>query len=86
MVYREAGKHQMAIETFHKMLELAPPDDNAIRGYQQMVETYRDNKQWQLATNAAEEAAKNIRRTAACSWLQRRSKRIWASLTRRLLR
>ena len=33
-------------------------DENAIRGYQQIIETYRDNKQWQQATDVAEEAAK----------------------------
>jgi tetratricopeptide (TPR) repeat protein len=54
-VYREANKHQQAVETFRKMLDLG--DENAIRGYQQIVETYRDNKQWQLATEAAVEAA-----------------------------
>jgi tetratricopeptide (TPR) repeat protein len=55
-VYREANKHQQAVETFRKMLNLG--DENAIRGYQQIVETYRDNKQWQMATEAAAEAAK----------------------------
>jgi tetratricopeptide (TPR) repeat protein len=38
------------------MLDLG--DENAVRGYQQIIETYRDNKQWQQATNVAEEAAK----------------------------
>src|ERR1035441_3357319 len=55
-VYREANKHQQAVETFRKMLDLG--DENAIRGYQQIVDTYRDNKQWQMATDAAAEAAK----------------------------
>src|SRR5271167_3618216 len=57
-VYREANKHQLAVETFRKMLDLG--DENAIRGYQQIVETYRDNKQWQMATDVAEEAAKRF--------------------------
>ena len=55
-VYRENNKNQQAIDTFRKMFDLG--DDNAIRGYQEIIETYRDNKQWQLATNAAEEAAR----------------------------
>ena len=55
-VYREANKYQQAVDTFRKMLDLG--DENAIRGYQQIVETYRDNKQWQLATEVAAEAAK----------------------------
>ena len=57
-IYREAGKPQMAEQTFRKMLDLG--DDNAVRGYQQIIETYRDNKQWQQATNVAEEAAKRF--------------------------
>jgi tetratricopeptide (TPR) repeat protein len=57
-VYREANRHQLAEETFRKMLDLG--DDNATRGYQQLIETYRDNKQWQMATNVAEEAAKKF--------------------------
>jgi tetratricopeptide (TPR) repeat protein len=55
-VYREANKNQQAVETFRKMLDLG--DENAIRGYGQIVETYRDNKQWQMATEVAAEAAK----------------------------
>ncbi len=57
-VYREANKNQLAVDTFRKMLDLG--DDNAIRGYQEMIDTYRDNKQWQQATNVAEEAAKKF--------------------------
>jgi len=57
-VYREANKHQLAVDTFQKMVALG--DDNAVRGYQQIIETYRDNKQWQQATDAAEEAAKKF--------------------------
>ena len=57
-VYREAGKTQLAEATFRKMLDLG--DENAVRGYQQIIETYRDNKQWQQATNVAEEAAKRF--------------------------
>ena len=55
-VYREANKYQLSLDTFRKMLPLG--EENAIRGYQQIIETYRDNKQWQLATEAAAEAAK----------------------------
>ena len=55
-VYREANKPQLAIDTFHRMFDLG--DENAIRGYQQVVETYRDQKQWQMATTVAEEASK----------------------------
>ena len=51
-------RHSLRTETFRKMLDLG--DENAVRGYQQIIETYRDNKQWQQATNVAEEAAKKF--------------------------
>jgi len=57
-VYREANKPQLAIDTFNKMLTLG--DDNASRGYQEIIETYRDNKNWQMATTTADEAAKKF--------------------------
>jgi len=57
-VYREANRYPQAEDTFRKMLDLG--DDNAIRGYQQLIETYRDAKQWQMATNVAEEGAKKF--------------------------
>jgi tetratricopeptide (TPR) repeat protein len=55
-VYREANKPQLAVDTFRKMIPLG--DENAIRAYQEIIETYRDNKNWQMATSVAEEAAK----------------------------
>lgn len=55
-LYRETGKHQQALDTFRQMLELG--DDIAPHGYQQIIETYRDEKQWEQATAAAEEAVK----------------------------
>src|SRR5271166_229372 len=54
-VYREANKYQLAVDTFRKMVDLG--DENAVRGYQQIIETYRDNRQWQMATEVAQEAA-----------------------------
>lgn len=57
-IYREANRHQLAEDTFRKMLDLG--DDNAVRGYQQLIETYRDAKQWEQATSVAEEAAKKF--------------------------
>jgi tetratricopeptide (TPR) repeat protein len=53
-VYREQSKHADAIEAFRKMIPLG--DDNAVRGYQQIIDTYRDAKQWQQATMVAKEA------------------------------
>jgi tetratricopeptide (TPR) repeat protein len=57
-VYRDANKPQLAVDTFRRMFELS--DEYAIRGYQEIIETYRDQKQWQLATQTAEEAAKRF--------------------------
>jgi tetratricopeptide (TPR) repeat protein len=57
-VYRDNSNEQLAIETFHKMLALG--DDNAERGYQQIIDTYREAKQWQKATDAAKEATEKL--------------------------
>src|SRR6202790_12497 len=57
-VYRDNNNEQMAIETFRKMLALG--DDNAERGYQQIIDTYREAKQWQKATDAAKEATQKL--------------------------
>ena len=57
-VYRDANKPQMAIETFRRMFELG--DENTVRGYQEIIETYRDQKQWQQASATAEQAAKKF--------------------------
>jgi len=57
-VYREANKPQLAIDTFRRMFDLG--DENAIRGYQEIIETYRDQKEWQQATATADEAAKKF--------------------------
>lgn len=57
-VYREMNQDQQAVDTFRKMLELG--DDNASRAYQEIVELYRDNKQWNLAMAAAQEAVAKL--------------------------
>lgn len=53
-VYRDQNQDQLAIDTFRKMFDLG--DDSAIRGYQQIIETYRDDKNWPAATDTAKEA------------------------------
>jgi tetratricopeptide (TPR) repeat protein len=58
MVYRDNSNTALAIETFRKMLTLG--DDNAERGYQQLVDTYREDKQWQQATDVAKEATQKL--------------------------
>jgi len=57
-IYREDNNNQLAVETFRKMLTLG--DDNAERGYQQIIDTYREAKQWQAATDAAKEAVDKL--------------------------
>lgn len=57
-IHREQGRTQLAIETFRKIIAMG--DDNATRGYQQIIETYRDSKQWDLATATAREAVQKL--------------------------
>ena len=57
-VYREQGKTQPAVDTYRKMLDLG--NDSASRGYQQMIDTLREAKQWPQATAAAQEAAEKF--------------------------
>ncbi len=54
-IYREVGKSQLAVDTFRQTLTLG--DDNAIRGYQQIIDALRENKQWKESTEVAKEAA-----------------------------
>jgi tetratricopeptide (TPR) repeat protein len=58
MVYREQENYPAAIETFRKMLILG--DENARSGYQEIIDTYRDAKQWSQATAAAKEAVQKM--------------------------
>ncbi len=57
-VYRDNNNDQAGLDTFRKMLTLG--DENAQRGYQQMIDTYREAKQWQAATDAAREAVQKL--------------------------
>jgi tetratricopeptide (TPR) repeat protein len=57
-VYRDNNNEQAALDTFQKMLVLG--DDNAKRGYQEIIDTYRQAKQWQKATDAAKEASQKM--------------------------
>jgi tetratricopeptide (TPR) repeat protein len=55
-VYREQNKTQEAVNTYQQMIALG--GDYAARGYQGIVDTYRDAKMYPQATEAAEQAAK----------------------------
>ncbi len=58
-IYRDQGNNQAAIETFRKIVALGG-DDNVERGYQQIIDTWREAKEWQKATDAAKEAVKKL--------------------------
>jgi tetratricopeptide (TPR) repeat protein len=58
MIYREQENYQAAVDTFRKMLTLG--DENARSGYQEIIDTYRDAKQWPQATAVAKEAAQKM--------------------------
>jgi tetratricopeptide (TPR) repeat protein len=57
-VYRDQGKYPEAVDVFRKMVALG--DENAVRGYQQIIDTYREAKQWQQATAVAKEAVQKV--------------------------
>jgi len=57
-VYRESGRPQQALDSFRKMLDLG--GDEAARGYQELVDTYREQKQWSEATRTAQEAVSKL--------------------------
>jgi tetratricopeptide (TPR) repeat protein len=58
MVYRDQENYQAAVDTFRKMIPLG--DENARTGYQDVIDTYREAKQWTEATAAAKEAAQKM--------------------------
>jgi tetratricopeptide (TPR) repeat protein len=57
-VYRDENKTQFAVDTFRRMLDLG--DDSAQRGYQQIIETYQNARDWKDATAAAQEAVNRL--------------------------
>jgi tetratricopeptide (TPR) repeat protein len=57
-IYRDNNNHPAALDTFRKMLALG--EDSSKRGYQQIIDTYREAKQWPQATEAAREAAQKL--------------------------
>jgi tetratricopeptide (TPR) repeat protein len=57
-VYRDENKTQPAVEAFRHMLDLG--DDSAERAYQQIIDTYRDARDWKDATAVAQEAVNRL--------------------------
>ena len=58
MVYREQENYTAAIDTFRKMLPLG--EENARSAYQEIIDTYREAKQWPQATAVAKEAVQKL--------------------------
>jgi tetratricopeptide (TPR) repeat protein len=58
-IYRDQDKFDDAVATFRKLVELGP-EENSIRGYQQIIDSYREAKQWAQATTIAREATQKI--------------------------
>jgi len=54
-VYRDQNKTQLAVDTFHKEIDLGD-QDTSVRAYQQIIDTYQNAKDWKSATAAAQEA------------------------------
>ncbi len=55
MVYRDQENYPASVDTFRKMIALGG-EDNVRTGYQDVIDTYREAKQWDQATAAAREA------------------------------
>ncbi len=58
MIYRDQENYPAAVDAFRKMLPLG--DENARTGYQDIIDTYREAKQWSEATAVAQEAAQKM--------------------------
>ncbi|HLV88479.1 MAG TPA: tetratricopeptide repeat protein [Candidatus Sulfotelmatobacter sp.] len=58
MIYREQENYTAAVDTFRKLLALG--DENARGGYQEIIDTYREAKQWPQATAVAKEAVQKL--------------------------
>jgi tetratricopeptide (TPR) repeat protein len=59
MIYRDQGNNPAAVESFREIVALGG-DDNIERGYQQIIDTWREAKEWQKATDAAKEAVQKL--------------------------
>ncbi len=59
MVYRDQENYEAAVDTFRKMIPLGG-DENVRTGYQDVIDTYREAKQWAQATAVAKEATQKL--------------------------
>jgi tetratricopeptide (TPR) repeat protein len=58
-IYRDQGNNQTANATFREIVALGG-DEDIERGYQQIIDTWREAKEWQKATDAAKEAVQKL--------------------------
>ncbi len=58
-IYRDQGNNAAANETFREIVALGG-DDNIERGYQQIIDTWREAKEWQKALDTAKEAVQKL--------------------------
>jgi len=58
-IYREERKTDQALQTFRSLTQ-GSNDESASRGYQEMIDTYREVKDWPQATAVAKEAAEKF--------------------------
>jgi tetratricopeptide (TPR) repeat protein len=58
IIYREEGRPLLAMETFRKIVDLG--GDEAARGYQEMIDFYREQKQWSEAARVAQEGVQKL--------------------------
>ncbi len=57
-IYREEQRPLLAVETFRKIVDLG--GEEASRGYQELIDSYREQKQWADATRTAQEAVAKL--------------------------
>src|SRR6202158_1112038 len=58
-IYRDQGNNQAANEIFRQIIALGG-DENIERGYQQIIDTWREAKEWQKALDTAKEAVQKL--------------------------
>jgi tetratricopeptide (TPR) repeat protein len=58
-IYRDQGNNQAANGTFREIVALGG-DDNIERGYQEIIDTWREAKEWQKALDTAKEAVQKL--------------------------
>jgi tetratricopeptide (TPR) repeat protein len=58
-IYRDQGNYSAANGTFREIVALGG-DDNIERGYQQIIDTWREAKEWQKALDTAKEAVQKL--------------------------